>query len=327
MVAAIAAIYTFYYSGFAVAGLFAAALASGRRRRELLIAGVCLGVAVLPLIPTVLLQVGAHPTQSEGDLHQTNVRTLLLTRTFGLLFWTGTLYHASGFALVAGWAGVLAWARLRDGAPRWSRQETLWLLTALVPWILLLVVEQSGSALVLPRHRVVVLPALLILLATILDRIRHPQWRRAATGLTLLTFGLLYISNLRNRDDFDWRAAARVLTEQRAAGEPVVVFTSDGVLPLRWHYREPGALLPLPAEPDLEHYDPTERYLRDSVQVRERIESVVRPGQSFWLVQRQYLPRVAGDSLLLQYLDHETSKLGEWRVPGIELIRLQRMAR
>ena len=324
IVAGVAATYTFYYSGFAVAGLFAGALLSGRRRRELLIAAVCVAVAVLPLVPLVLLQSGAHPTQPEGDARQPPLQSFLVSRLFGLFFWTGQLRHPPGRVLLAALVLAVAIVRARDGAPRWSRRETLWLVAAIIPWLLLLGVEQSGTALVLPRHRVVILPAALLLLAVILDGIRHPLRRRVMTMLTLATFGIFFLSYQRNREDFDWRAAAALIASREAAGEPVVVFTSDGVLPLRWEYHGPNTLVPLPGEPDVEHYDPAERYLHDTLQVRQRIESAVAPGQSFWLVRRQWLPQPAGDSLLTQYLRDETVRLGEWKVPGIDLFRLRR---
>ncbi len=60
-----AAIYTFYYSGFAIAGLVVAAAMSGRRRRELLTAVALLTLLVLPLLPAVRMQF-ASPSTAAG---------------------------------------------------------------------------------------------------------------------------------------------------------------------------------------------------------------------------------------------------------------------
>ncbi len=320
----VAAIYSFYYSGFAVAGLVAAAMVSGRRRRELAIAMTAMVIIVLPLIPEVFAQASAHPTQPEGDTRPPQVGTFLIARSFGLLFWSGQLHHTAGLVLLAVWVVALGSLWASEAPPRWRPRDMLWLVAAILPWLCLLGLEQSGAALVLPRHRVVLLPGMLILLVMILDQIRRPKRRRVAAGLTLLLFALLFASYQRNQEIFDWRAAAGVIASREVAGEPVLVFTSDGLLPLRWIYDGPNRLVALPADPDLERYDPSERYLRDSSVVRQRIESVVGPGQSFWLVRRQWLPPVAGDSLLTQYASRETDQTGEWKVQGIEVLRLRR---
>lgn len=200
----------------------------------------------------------------------------------------------------------------------------MFLAAAVVPWLLLLAVDRLGASLVLPRHRVVVLPATILLLVALLDRFRTPVRRQAASTMAVLAFGLLFVSFERNQDSFDWRAAAAVIAPRAQGGEPVLVFPSDGVLPLRWELRGTNPLVAIPAAPDLEHYDPAERYLRDITTVRNRVESAVEPGQSFWLLRRQWLPPLAGDSLLTGYLHSATTELGAWKVDGIDLYRLRR---
>ncbi len=322
--AGVAAIYTFYYSGFAVAGLVLAALLSGRRRRELGIACTVMAFAVLPLVPVVLAQAGAHPTQPEEDLRAPLLRNQVIARSFGVIFWTGQIRHLPGMALLLALSAALLIALAREAPPRWGRRELLCLVAAAVPWLLLLVVDLLGAGLVLPRHRIVMLPAILLLLAVLLDRFRKPLPRQAAASLALLAFGLFFVSFERNQDSFDWRAAAGVIAPRVQPGEPVLVFPSDGVLPLRWELRDAETLVGIPAAPDLEHYDPAERYLRDSAIVRARIESAVGPGRGFWLVRRASLPPIAGDSLLTQYLHGTTTELGSWQVDGITLYRLRR---
>ncbi len=324
--AGVAAIYTFYYSGFAVAGLVLAALLSGRRRRELAIACAVMVLAVAPLIPVVRAQAGVHPTKPEGEYGTPLTLNQLVMRTFGIVFWTGQLRHLPGMVLLLALSAALLIALAREDSPRWGRRELVCLVAALVPWLLLLVVDLLGAGLVLPRHRVVVLPPLLLLLTVLLDRFRKPVRRRVAAALAVLAFALFFLSFERNQDSFAWRAAARVIAPRRQPDEPVLVFPSDGVLPLRWELKSEDALVGIPAAPDLEHYDPAERYLRDSTMVRARVEAVVGAGESFWLVRRASLPPIAGDSLLGQYLEQSTIELGKWQVDGIDLYRLRRNA-
>jgi hypothetical protein len=165
---------------------------------------------------------------------------------------------------------------------------------------------------------------LLFFLVVVVDRIPDSRWRRASALLTVLAFGLFLVSFQRNQAGFDWRAAARLIATRAEASEPVIVFPSDGVLPLRWELRGRNPLVAMPSAPDLEHYDPAERYLRDSMTARQRVESAAGPEQSFWLLRRQWLPPAAGDSILSQYLARETIELGAWTVDGIDLFRLRR---
>jgi hypothetical protein len=290
---ALLSVVTFYYSGFVVAGLFVGALLLGRRRASVL-AHLGLGLALLPLLPTVREQAALHapyaaaPPAREALALVAGARGLVGALFLGLPNFLNAPLTGALLAVAAGGL-VLSWV-----APRasWRRLDSALLVAALLPTVPLLVLRGWALAPVEPRHwtPMIVVPALV--LATLLGRAPRARVAGIASVATLLLLGIAGVRFLQGcaRGCVDrWRDAAAFVDARERPGEPILVFSPYGELQFRHAYagRNPVRGIPrddpwtgpelalLVAQPGVD----------DAARFGAAMDAAVRGAPAFWLVR------------------------------------------
>lgn len=300
------AMFTFYYTGFVIAAHGVIALL--RRRRLPVLFGTIGGMALVLALwaPVVLEQASRHGADSTPlDAPQPVGDFAGMVRALGRIWFVTMITRTPFFErpwvlplLCAGLAGVVV-LRLVWPASRWSWLEGSTLALAVVPFAILVVLRYVDPGLVTDRYFTFTVFGQLALLAVLIDRIR-PRVMRGLAGAACLAAGLVTIASVQLNFSRDaWSSVARDLHVRRAPGEPVVFFTAEGELAFRFHSADTTALYALPARMTMERWSLAELALRDEASVRARMEEVVLPGGSFWLVE--YAARQRG--LNYEYLE------------------------
>lgn len=322
------ALMTSYYTGFVLAGQALAAVLFSRRRRQLVATFGALTLAFLPWIPTVAFQVSTHPTSYGDDalvlMGESFPGTVLnflswswCTATQALL-WGPLVEHVWLLAGLAIGMGALMILRIRTRAPL-TRVEGALAIAAMVPTASLMGLRISGLGYVDVRHWAVVVPGILLVLAILIDRIDPPQFRHVMAGgfLAILFAGL--ISTERNLNPLDWRSSTHHVLERASVEEAVAVFPSTGLGPVGYYLGDAQPLYGLPAqEPKVSRLA-----IASEAQLRDRIDQIVDPGQTFWLLRADAGDGgVEGAGHLDRYLEHVTI-LERQTFPGLTVFHVR----
>ncbi len=253
---AVFSLYTNYYLGFVLAGLFAALLAAGKGRSAIayFLNMIAAGVAFAPLLLTVRAQFAANTVafQTPRSIIE-GLRILWNTvLTFALPTEMFPAEEISTISIARVWIArfviivliVLIFRKRREIVS----DERLRALTALVATIGLLFFVAYlalGEAYVASRHASVLFAPFLILLTTLLWR-GVPKLAVAAVALTMLAFYSYSIFTMYPwfTKRGDWRRVAEFVEESERPGQPIVVFTTFDVLALRAHYHGVNPILP-----------------------------------------------------------------------------------
>ncbi len=308
VISALAALYTFYYTAFAIAAVLLYALVIRPRRwRELLLAGLAMVMLYLPwlmyAVPPMLQRVG---TRTSFALGPADAFRFLADGIFGLVF-----------AYDAGWPAVFLVGALLAAATVWSmhrRASVRLLLLPLLAIALSLVAVSIGARahMFAARYVIPASPFLALLIAWAIDVL----WGRAQAlgllGLLLLVLavlptmaGYVYEKPYEVSGAFDPRADYRFLKERVAADD--IVFYN--VLSLAGHYerqRTSGD----PAWSYVLRWDPVVEPLEPAL--KDRVQPAAYQHRRLWFVL--YKGTVAANLALKEWLDRNLFPAsGEWR--------------
>jgi hypothetical protein len=318
-VAALACLSTFYYSGFVLAGHWFAALAARRRRVLLTTALGIVAIITLPFVPTVLAQIASHPNplraagpSSFGSSIYGTVRTLLQT-IIGETPLLEAVRHATLIVLAVLCAAPVAWlaaVRARSDRPTQGLEtssavppDAVLAIAIAVPLLAVGTLRAFALTLVYPRHAIIALPGVVLILALFIDRLPSPRVRRAIGVAVGAVFAVCLVAfEVSGLQISDWRTAARYVAAHAAPGDPVIVAPTYEALPFEYYYRWPAAVVPVPTSPRLDTAELAETYLRDTVHLAARFDSAV-DHRTFWLVESER-PTVAdyGRPILDQFV-------------------------
>jgi hypothetical protein len=318
----LAALYTFYYTAFALAGLYAYGLWMGRRRRMLLLTGAATGALYLPWVAL------AGRGMWERALAAAPAETIMPVTAWDLArsTWTAlTFDFASG-----GWAAALVLALL---VVPWllRRPDCAALRPLLLPGLVLLstvggIVAASGAYFFAPRLLTPAVPFLLLALARSLDGLaRRGRWLLLGAACALVvafwptSASFVYEKGLEVSGDFDPHKYHAFLG-QHAAGEDYVFFNSLALA--GWYEMDRG-----PEDPAWGHALRWTPIVEPLAQVQPRVlraaeryprlwfvlyKGTFGPGEAFkaWLDGTLYpagLDWRGGDSMFLSYLPPHTA--------------------
>lgn len=290
---ALLAVLTFYYSGFVVAGLFVGALLLGRRRATVL-AHLGLGLALLPLLPTVREQATLHapyaaaPPAREALALVAGARGLVGALFLGVPNFLNAPLTGGLLAVAAGGL-ALSWVTPRAS---WRRLDSAFLVAALLPILSLVMLRGWGMALVESRHwtPMIVVPALA--LAVLLGRAPRSRVAAAAAVAALLLLGFAGVRFLQGcaRGCVDrWTDAATFVAAMERPGEPILVFSPYAELQFRHAYAGRNPVLGIPRDdpwrgPELAPLV-AQPGVDDAARFGSAMNAAVRGAPAFWLVR------------------------------------------
>jgi hypothetical protein len=254
-VLAIVALYTNYYLGFLLAGLFVGLVAARRWRA----AGVYLGqmavagVAFVPLVLAVRSQFAANTVAFQDE------RDLL---TFAQIFWNHLLTFLLPTELYPGEEITsVSWVRVwgaRAAIPLFvyflykarrevfdSRVSALAAAVATIFAFLALAYFLLGPVYVGLRHFAVVFGPFALLASVVLVRLVPGRYWIAVAVLYAFLFGYSMFTlypGLAKRGD--WKRVAEFIEKNERPGQPILVFTAFESLSLPVHYRGENRILP-----------------------------------------------------------------------------------
>ena len=149
------------------------------------------------------------------------------------------------------------------------------MIAALVPTACLATLLSAHLVPVRARYCLVLVPVVLALNALVLSRIAAHGLRLSAGGALVATLiaGLAYFE-WHAVDTEDWRDAAAYIGAQATAGDRVLVFDPDRLLPFRYYYHGSAPIAGLPVDPDVNRYRPFLYAVADTAQVTARFTAV-----------------------------------------------------
>ncbi len=324
---------TLYYAGFLLAGQLLAGLFAGRRRKALLAAFAVLAVALLPWAPVILGQMAsvdnyrsAIPLGSGLGIPLAAAALAAKALPQQVLFpGAAALGRASGLGLLLLFVVGVGVARTA-ARKALTRAETTLALMSVVPFVVLVSLQISNLALVERRHFLVVTLSVLLLLCLLVREIPTRALSRALGVFLVLVFAAAAYSYQRHvGSPSDFRSAVAFLTSSEGAGEPILTFTADNVLPIRYYYRGRNSVHGVPADVTMGPTYWDEMRVRGPDQLRSRIDALVAPGQSFWLVLRPDKSfGVLGGAIVERFVSDSLETLRSRAFPGVRVVQLRR---
>ncbi len=253
---AVVALYTNYYLGFVLAGLFVALIAAGKWRSAVayFFNMLAAGVIFAPLLLTVRAQFAANTVafQTERSVVE-GLRILWNTvLTFALPTELFPAEEISTVSVVRVWLArivILALAVLiikkRREILADERIRALTALVATIGALFFVAYLALGEVYVASRHASVLFAPFLILGAAILWN-KLPKFALVAVALTMIAFYgysmFTMYPNFTKRGD--WARVSRFIEENERPGQPIVVFTTFDALAMRAHYHGVNSVLP-----------------------------------------------------------------------------------
>jgi len=308
VVSAAAALWTFYYTAFAIAALLLYVLVIRPRRwPAVLVSALAIGALYLPwlvyAVPPMLQRIG---TRTGFALHAVDVFRFLADGFFGLVFaygagWPTVILILALFAIAAVWS--------------WIRKESLRLLLLPVGAILFTLIAVSVGArahMFAARYVIPASPFLALLIAWAIVVLWQRSHLLGLVSLLLVVLsiwptmaGYVYEKSYEVSGAFDPRADYRFLQERVAADD--IIFYN--VLSLAGHYErqrtpsDPGWSYVLRWDPVIEPLEPA---------LRARIQPAASQHRRLWFVL--YKGTVAANLALKEWLDLNLYPAsGEWR--------------
>jgi hypothetical protein len=289
------ALLTAYYSGFLLPGECLAAILLGRQpRRWVVPALVAVGVALVPWLPTVLMQVTHHP-----DLNPTLATPSVWNRleNVGLLAMDGGFaqspFIVRPFTLVVVGVVLLAIPVVRavaaDGTPpvRWTRVETALAVPLGLALGTFLLFRFFDIESVLWRHLSALVPASITLWSVWVVRTR-PAVRRGLGAFVIAVMAVGMVSKVRNETVADYRGAAEWISRRGGPSDVVFLAGPEALLPFRYYYGQRSPLFTVPVPMKLEAYAPAGFAIQDSAQLAARW-AAAPPSPHAWLVLEDFV--------------------------------------
>ena len=194
-----------------------------------------------------------------------------------------------------------------------------------------IVVSTAAQPLTLRYSTGLFLPALLCVYAMLSVIPAHTRRYALATWtvIALTTTGISlsrYYENLANIGD--WIRVASYIQIHESAGQPIVVFEPQAVLPLAHYYHGANQLVPMPRPIDLQRYDLRESALHDEGDVARTFVRAGGASGQVWLVTTSFCRRQPIDfhcELLDRYVMQHFAVLSDERFYWSRVRLLQRV--
>lgn len=292
---AIVALYTHYFLGFLLAGGGVALLLlrRGGAFRKYLVGMAATAVLFAPLAVITVRQVAS--VEATGARPQTIAAgsTLVWYEAWRQLL---PVRGDSPLANARAWASRLALPLALLAALARRRRPTVALLVpitlaAVVAIFFAGIAVRLGPDAIRPEHTTVLyLPVLLAGLALL----QYAGGVRAAAlgGVASLLFAAPYLvesyAPLANLGD--WIRVSHYVERHETASQPILVFKAEFALSFGYHYSGRNRLVPLPAPPGEERYDPTTQVLWDEDEILQALSGQLGADRRFWLVTSQTQP-------------------------------------
>ncbi|HOC42260.1 MAG TPA: hypothetical protein PKJ99_04495 [Thermoanaerobaculales bacterium] len=288
--AALACLYTEYFSGFILAAQ-SVLLIFRRRLSDLGIQLTSLAfVAVLfaPLALDVVSQIHTYETLEPSSMGQIaiirrfasySLDTLLSTLWFGR--WNGAakllMMAAAALCIVkVGRSGAAGKPGLPPIGPL--------IVAAVLGACLMLASTVSAPAFLHPKHFIVVLVPWNLALLSALTAFGRRLAALALTGVVALNClaGLHEFGHLAKRGDS--RRIARFIERNERPGEPIIVFNAEAALGIRHHYRGMNRIVVVPRPVDYRKYDLRRFILRDESEFWASLDGTHDDSHFCWVV-------------------------------------------
>jgi hypothetical protein len=333
VVTATALLFTLYYGGFVLAGQWFAVLILRRRVAVLTALLAVVACALLPMAPTILAQIAAHP--------QDVVPIDILAHPRYAIFKTVSAIIGA----FQGRADILPWAhaipvilaivvgipilRALAGRQPWDRDEAAFTVIAATPLVVLGTLRLFDVTPVHPPHFLVTLPGLLLIYGVWMHRTQVGWPRLVASGAV----AALVVASLLNYERHglqreDWRAAAQYVSAHADPGDAVLIYDPDRALPFGDYFDAAPTSIPVhgvPVDMDLQHYDPFSYAIRDTAVVAARLQSIGVLGRGLWFVTATQLLDALGPSpsFIVRYLSAHDRLDPPVSFEGVRIIHAQ----
>ena len=261
LIVVLLSLWTNYYLGFVIAGLFVVLVLSRKWRGSIsflllmLIAGVAFFPLAFELAAEFASKTGGYQAEKSIVEGLRIIWNHLLTFVLPAEIFPGD--EQSAFALVRVWivrlGGVLL-AALVVVKRQYLTATTLQLaaLVATVIAFLLAAYFLVGAGYVEIRHAAVLFAPLTLLLGSLLSNVAQDS-RETTTKAIMVTAGLLVLAsfsysiltlypNMAKRGD--WERVAEFIQQNESPGQPILVFTTFDVLSLPYYYKGVNRILP-----------------------------------------------------------------------------------
>lgn len=297
----IVALYTNYYLGFLLVGLFASLVVSGKFRPAVQYLAVMAATAVAASPLAIVFQsqlavnttdIGQTPTVIDGMRHLWNhVLTFILPADIR------TSFEASTVGLIRLWIVRAAIALLAvTAAFRWRRitrrTVALGVISSTILAGLLTAYFFVGGSLVELRHASVLFAPLLLFGASLINDLlaardtASERFRYFALFLTLLAAAFFWYALVNHYPGWtkngDWERVATYIEQNERPGQPIVVFHTYDALALPYHYHGPNRVLPDERFFDFDFGVPTPE--RISERTAFTISKIPADAAEIWLV-------------------------------------------
>ncbi len=294
---AIASLYTNYFWGSLLIAQGVVLLVTRRWRMLRTYAVWMIGVSLL-FSPMLFVLASHLAEQGSGMALQTNSTTDALRTMLGrvlLYLWPSEFLSGHLIAFVGlRYGGLLGLGAIAIACRKRLSEIQLVLVTLVVICFvsLTLVLDITENVALAARYSYPLFLPILLLLFSCLSLLPKQGLRRAlwAWGaIALICYGgtlLHQYSGLAK--DGDWSRVAHFIQSNETIEQPVVVFSAEGVLPLRYYYDGVNPLVSLPEQTLGEKYSLRRFVIRDEAQIREVLmaQQMHRDLPSeLWLVQ------------------------------------------
>lgn len=266
------------------------------RRRSLWVYGLTLGAITACFLP-MLVYLPRQLHKVEGDSPLPQVGTLMFLSRYTL---SGILNYAlpTGDAVTRlPWAKLLRLAGLLLGlgillryrrrlAASASDTALCLLVLSMAPVLVGLVWWADAVTLISPRYFYpLFLPVLFLGFALVGLTQSHRAVRLWFCTSLFLAASALAVTYAPLSTEGDWKHLAAYLMQHEQAGQPVLVFSGESVLPLSHYYRGPNPLVPIPRPMSLQVYNMDSQILQNPDEVAAALATVPGRQDEVWLVQ------------------------------------------
>lgn len=289
VIVAVLSLYTQYYLGFQLAA--GAVVLLALRRWPVFFKYVLdmaiAGVVFIPMLLVIGSQLGDVTGQIDTPLSAPEVVKNIYQQVISLLIpveWlTNEFVKRWSVRVVVVCIGALFLAKVAK--QRRAEDVAIGIFVVVLAAFFLFAMSVAGWHVTQTRHMSsLILPLAMIPFSalTLFKGVKAPiAWLALVIGLSIAAFVVTY-TPLAKPGDFD--RVAQYLMANEQPNQPVLVFHSDAVWPLRSYYKGQNQLVALPQENALEKWNPRNNVIKDEDQILGRINSITDSPERFWLV-------------------------------------------
>lgn len=339
---AVASLYTQYYLGFLLFGLWVVLLCLRRWRQALdyLVAMVVVGALFAPLLTQTSHHFGAHANPDQLPFSIRGAFWYVVERLgyYAAPDWLtpGALFAPLRWGLLAVLVGTCAVAALRqarewiapDPAGQAPRTLPLGALVGTLAAFLFVLLATGGEDIASVRHSgFFLLPILLLVAAGAVESRIPSAWGLLAALLCLWNAGVLWQTYTPRPAKFgDWIQVARTIEAGERPGQAILVFRAPLALPLAYHYRGQSPIVPVPQPASTEVWD----MKRFAISSEAEVEAACAGRSEVWLVTDLIKRHLGVDfrrDLLENVLSRDFDEVSSQAFRGVDLRLFRRKPR